>query len=438
VPWDQTPSRVAASLVAIACALSLSSAARARPTSATGSGLGFRGYYPDHAPGWSPDGRQLAFHRGPFEHSSLGLIRRGGTSLRISPGNYSPLWSPDGRRMALMDGRTVWLANGDGTHRVRIGQGWSADWSPDGKVLALTLGRRLWLVNRDGTELRRLPIEVPKCPNCESNEASPSWSPDGRTLVFEHGEREPGSWGGASVWRADLDGQNLRLLAAPGESPRWSPDGSKILFLSFPSHSDPPQVRVMNADGSNNRNLGRGESPSWSPRGSTLAFELPSARKRVYVVRPGRGIISLRGATSLAWAPDGRRIAFERRGSIYVAAVSGKRQRRVAGGIQPSWSPDGRLIAFARKNCGPEQGIHVISPTGRLLRRLTNFCFIVGTTGPDRIRGTVGTDRVLAGPGNDLVFVRDDRRDIVSCAAGIDRVMVDQFDVFAGCERIER
>ena len=433
---ERTLLRVVASLVAIACALSLSAAARAKPT---GSGLGIRGYYPDQSPGWSPHGRQLAFRQGPFEHSALGLIKRGGTGLRVSPGNYSPFWSPDGRRMVLMDGRTVWLANGDGTHRMRIGVGYGADWSPDGKLLVLTLGRRLWFVDRDGTGLRRVPIDVPTCPNCESNEASPSWSPDGRTLVFEHGEREAGSWGIGSIWAADLDGQNLRRLAVPGESPRWSADGSKIAFLSFLHRSDPaPQVRVINADGSNNRSLGRGESPSWSPRGATLAFESAGARKRVYVVRPGRPIVYLRAAASLSWGPDGKRIAFERRGTIYVANANGQRQRRLTSGIQPSWSPDGRMIAYAGARCGPEQGIHLIRPNGKHHKRLTDFCFIVGTAGPDRLRGTTGTDRVLAGPGDDVIFVRDGRRDVVSCGAGIDRAIADQRDVLAGCDRIER
>ena len=433
MPCGQIPLRVAASLLVAACALSLSAAARARPTSART--FGTPGYYPDYAPGWSPDNRQLAFRRGPFEHSSLGLIRRGGTGLRLSPGNYAPLWSPDGGRMALMDGRTVWLANGDGTNRMRIGRGWTADWTPDGALLAVTLGPRLWLVNRDGTGLRRLPIDVPKCPNCESSEGEPSWAPDGRTLTFAHGEREIGSWGSASVRRADLDGQNLRLLAA-GESPQWSPDGTKIAFLSYAFRGDAlPSVHAVNADGSHDQSFGLGESPSWAPRG---AFESAGARRRVYLVRPGRGIVSLRAAASPSWSPDGKRIAFERRGSIYVADANGKRQRRVGSGIQPSWSPDGRLIAYAGASCGPKQGIHLVSPTGTLRRRLTDFCFIVGTAGRDRLRGTGGTDRVLAGPGNDLISVRDGRHDIVSCGAGVDRAIADQLDVLARCERIER
>jgi hypothetical protein len=96
------------------------------------------------------------------------------------------------------------------------------------------------------------------------------------------------------------------------------------------------------------------------------------------------------------------------------------------------------MIAFAGARCGPDQGIHLSRPNGAHERRLTDFCFIVGTARADRLRGTRRTDRVLAGPGNDVVFVRDGRRDVVSCGEGVDLVMADQLDELAGCERIER
>ena len=438
---DATALRVAASLVATVCALSLTAAARARPTIATGSGLGNNGYYPDQTPGWwSPDGRRLAFLRGPFEHSSLALMKRSGAGLRLFPGRYGPLWSPDGGRMALLNGRTIWLANGDGSHRKRIAAGSSAAWSPDGTLLAFDLRGRLHVVNRDGTGLRRLPIEVPTCPTCRSSEGGPAWSPDGRTLAFEHGEAEPGSKGVGAIWAGDVDGENIRRLSDwfNAYGPRWSPDGTKVAYLMDDGFGDVSYLHIVNTDGSGDRRYRPASTFTWAPRGGMLAYESSASPKHVYLVRPGGRSVDLRRAAAPAWAPDGVRIAFQRRGSVFVANATGRRQRRIASGIAPSWSPDGRLIAYAGATCGAQQGIHLVTPTGTRHGRLTDFCFIVGTDDRDRLRGTAGTDRVLAGPGNDLIVSRDHRRDIVSCGSGLDRVVADQLDQLGGCERIER
>jgi Tol biopolymer transport system component len=367
-------------------------------------------------------------------------MKPSGAGLRVSAGAYGPLWSPDGRRMALLNGRTVWLANGDGSHRQRIGEGSTGAWSPDGRLLAFDHGGRLYVVKRDGSGIRRLPVEIPKCPTCRSSEGDPAWSPDGRTLAFEHGEAEPGTKGVGAIWAADVDGRNVRRLSDwfSAYGPRWSPGGTKIAYLMDDGFADVSYLHIVNPDGSNDHRYRPATTFSWAPRGGMLAYESWASPKHVYLVRPGRAIVDLRQASAPAWAPNGNWIAFERRGSIYVADANGRRQRRVASGVQPSWSPDGRLIAYVGARCGAQQGIQLIRPNGTRHRRLTDFCFIVGTAGRDRIRGTAGTDRVLAGPGNDLVFVRDRRRDTVSCGAGSDHAIADQLDVLAGCERIER
>jgi Tol biopolymer transport system component len=429
---------VTTALTAAACALTL--AATARPAPARPN-LVIQGYYPDQVPSWSSDSRRIAFVRGAIDLAWLAVIDRGaGQPRRVAAGRSWLLWSPDGSRMAILNGLTVWLANGDGSQPKRVGNGSSADWSPDGRLLALDLGGRLHVVKRDGSGLRRLPIDVPTCPTCRSAEGHPAWSPNGHTLAFVHEEAEPATKGSAAVWVADVDGQNLRRLSETfnAEDPEWSPDGTKVAYLLYDGFSDYSYLHVIDADGSHDRRYRLTGNFSWAPRGNLLAYD-SLGRKHVYIVRAGRaGVVGLKAGASPSWAPDGRRLTFQRRGLVYIADAVGRGQRRLVRGTRPSWSANGRLIAYAGTKCGPHQGIHLINPAGTQRRRVTNFCFIVGSPANDRIRGTVGNDRIIAAAGNDRIWVRDDRRDVVNCGAGLDRVIADRLDRLTGCEDVER
>ncbi|NMC45788.1 MAG: hypothetical protein GYA52_03065, partial [Chloroflexi bacterium] len=59
--------------------------------------------------------------------------------------------------------------------------------------------------------------------------------------------------------------------------PAWSPDGTKIAFNGLVPHSGNTDVYVMNADGSEVRQLtaapGFDENPAWSPDGSQIVFQ---------------------------------------------------------------------------------------------------------------------------------------------------------------------
>ena len=99
-------------------------------------------------------------------------------------------------------------------------------------------------------------------------------------------------------------------------------------------------------------------APTAPGRNGLIAFVSSSGAvaQGIAVIRAdGRGFRQLtrdRRDRSPAWSPDGRRLAFERAGRLYVMAADGTRLRRLlplsARGRQPTWSPDGREIAFIR------------------------------------------------------------------------------------------
>src|SRR4029453_6853764 len=52
--------------------------------------------------------------------------------------------------------------------------------------------------------------------------------------------------------------------------------------------------------------------------------------------------------SSPAWSPDGRQIAWEHDGRIWLMRADGRQQRGVAVGSGARWSPDGREIVWQR------------------------------------------------------------------------------------------
>jgi TolB protein len=172
----------------------------------------------------------------------------------------------------------------------------------------------------------------------------PSWSPDGRRLIFT-------SFTGRGLWVINIDGTGLTRLLDDSESawgPSWSPTGDKIVFVS--DRDGTAEIYVMNADGTN-------------------------------PVRLTRGAVSKAGALWFLhpqWSPDGHKIAFtsDRDGNreIYVMNADGSGLTRLTRNQHddghPSWSPDGTQIVYMSKPLDHMQ-IFVMNADGSSKRPLT-------------------------------------------------------------------
>lgn len=96
-------------------------------------------------------------------------------------------------------------------------------------------------------------------------------------------------------------------------------------------------------------------------RDGLIAFTVDGA---IHTIAPdgGGNRLLLRNASSPAWSPGGRAIAFVRGRDIWVAAADGRRARRLAtGGATPTWSSDGRWIAYVSAD---NDTIHRVSSDG--------------------------------------------------------------------------
>lgn len=240
-------------------------------------------------------------------------------------------------------------------------------WSPDGRrILYVThFQNGLWflLVSSGGQELMRIPV-----PPDVDVIAGVSWAPDGERIVFGGITVELNSY---DVLRMKLSDENpaIRRIVSDGMNPDWSPDGEAIVFSTFRDGNF--DLYLADSEGHILRNLtqleGHDDHPSWSPDGRRIVFEstrsgnlgihiLDLATEEVFQVTN----LESGQCRFPEWSPDGREILFtlDRDGesSLYRIASNGTNLKELTTGTvaawQPTWSPDGETICFLSH--GPE------------------------------------------------------------------------------------
>ena len=111
--------------------------------------------------------------------------------------------------------------------------------SPDGTPRVRT-GSTRWVADRDdaadGENLRVLPVEAGTgTPGVDLCEGDPSFTPDGRPVVFER-YLDDDTGGTAEVSMMALDGTGrTRVTDAGSVDPKDSPDGTRVAFKSNPN-----------------------------------------------------------------------------------------------------------------------------------------------------------------------------------------------------------
>lgn len=227
----------------------------------------------DH-PVYSPDGRHLAYDLGPdrlFVASASGTHIRLLTRIRRGIDSEKVAWSPNGRRLAIgFSSPTASLANAigvinaDGTGlRIIVPDGFSPSWSTKNRIAFVAAGA-IWSVDPNGRHRHRL--TRPGGGNADEN---PSWSPDGRRLLFDRGNTADPNHPVGNVYAIDASGAHLTRLTTSGgpwEAPTWSPDGRQIVVADSGATG---QLWVMSINGSGSHQITHRPHavrfPDWQP-----------------------------------------------------------------------------------------------------------------------------------------------------------------------------
>jgi Tol biopolymer transport system component len=104
----------------------------------------------------------------------------------------------------------------------------------------------------------------------------------------------------------------------------------------------------------------------------------PTSAPHLFVARAdGSAVTRLVPGSWPAWSPDGRRIALQRNGEIYLINADGSDEARVSEGEHPAWSPDGTRIVFTSG-----EGIAVMASDGSAVTTVLRHDFRDDTYAP--------------------------------------------------------
>ena len=254
---------------------------------------------------------------------------------------------------------------------------------------------------------RRHPTMIPlangpttKLTSTPGLELDPAISPDGKLVAYA-----AGTAGGTDIYVRQLAGGRVVKVSNDDSRhhrwPAWSPDGSQIAYIASTGDRGGPSGRVFTVPALSGSprliadTLAYFSTPAWSPDGRLIAYSaIDSIVIRGVDDGSRRTLRTPMSVHSLAWSPNGKRIAFVSGNPFYSFATTAfgnlsptsiwtigledsaaqrvTQERHVF--LSPTWMPDSRGLLYVSNDGGAFDVYHVrLDEAGRAAaaRRLT-------------------------------------------------------------------
>jgi serine/threonine-protein kinase len=218
------------------------------------------------------------------------------------------------------------------------GDYWDPRLSPDGRFLAVPIKQvresSLWLYDLARESPTRLGTAPGNGMTPTWDDMAPSWSPDGRLLVFTRGH----TLGGTNLMWMPTDGsaEPRKFYEFPKgfvAATSWSRDAKRLALVEYELGGEKLQVRML------------------------PVLYTPASAVRGPLLQAAGEPVTIANASGQAWqamlSPDGRWIAYTSdesgRNEVYVRVAApggGRWQVSSEGGLQPHWSVDGKELYY--------------------------------------------------------------------------------------------
>jgi tricorn protease len=322
---------------------------------------------------FSPGGGYLAYVRGPgswyrkgyrgSSNDEIWLAKADGSnSSRLTTfdgQDHSPMFSADGSLLYYVSERfgaanivriplaeksvltPVQVTSHDGDEHVR-----RARISRNGEWIVYECGFDLWVVStKEGSKPRKVAIEV-NADDKNNNERMVTFTQGATEFALAPEEKHLAFAVQGRLFRMSVGTSGRATQMTFGSSTdhgmSWAPDANKILFLSDRNgHED---IYALEADDPDHPKLLDAHKFKVTQLTDTPETE-----------------------SGLSFAPDGKKVAFLRKGQLWTMNPDGKEAKEVIKDVQVfdyEWSPDSKWFVFARRDGSFASELYIVPATG--------------------------------------------------------------------------